>query len=171
MDAIPDGLSRLNLLQQSEDRAVEIARLVPNVMDRIRTTGAKRPYSLTSKFLHFLFPELFVIDDSQAALSIWMWSLFAIAEEQPESRQFLSSRLQEKEGSGYAAMVRFYHQVWHSCTAKEQDRATLVATLVESYLRDGTGMNKARVTVLDIIDKHLWICNGNPIRLGLATIR
>ncbi len=151
-----------------DEQVAEHAKIVSNALRSIGAGAKKRPYSLATKYLHFLLPDLFVIYDSQAAMSIWMWSLFAYGEDQPEIKALAVANLSSTDGDGYVELMRFYHRVWHSTGPELRDRAMNASQSLESLLSSVPGCKEARVSVLDLIDKHLWKCNGDPIRLGLA---
>ena len=65
-------------------------------------------------------------------------------------------------------MLQFYRTLWRSCSDADRDSARKATGSLEAMLRSQPGSDLARVTVLDLIDKHLWMGAGNPIRLGLA---
>ncbi len=168
LDRIPRDATNLNLFDLSDDGVPALGNTVTQALVEIGASGQKCPFSLATKFLHFLFPDLFVIYDSQAAYSVWMWSLFAVGDDQPESQTFLASRLTDTSGTGYPAMLQFYRTLWRSCSDADRDSARKATGSLEAMLRSQPGSDLARVTVLDLIDKHLWMGAGNPIRLGLA---
>jgi len=57
-------------------------------------------------------------------------------------------------------LVEFYSQFW--ATARPEDRLQLQKVAKE--MEDIIG---GRVTILDLVDKHLWTASGNPVILGL----
>jgi hypothetical protein len=178
---LPPNMDTNDLFGCSGGQAAAIAEIVPRALaatwEVISTTAIdpnkrpSKPYSLTTKFLHFLFPELFVIYDAQAWASVWMWGLFAIDEEgeNPEIQPF-GYDLSATSGSGYAAMFDFYRGLWQSCADTDRERARKAAASLEVVLRLEIGCELARVTVIDLIDKLLWKADGNPFRLGLVAI-
>jgi len=160
------------LLDGGDEQTRRIADVVPQVLTRTREFGTKRPYSLVSKFLHFCFPDTFVIFDSQAARSIQMWSIFAFDESAKEEKKaasrFNETELADSSGKRYFEILEFYRWIWTS--SHPDDRALLEskASEMQEQMREATGQRGACVTAIDLIDKLLWLANGNPIRLGLA---
>lgn len=169
VDSIPDSAWHSGLFDLDHEQVVEHASLVSEVLRTIGATAKKRPYSLTTKYLHFLFPDLFVIYDSQAAKSIWMWGLFAYGDGQPEAGSLTVAKLSSTNASGYRDIMQCYHRIWHSCAPDERSRAVRAAKSLDAILVGEPDCQEARVSVLDLIDKHLWKCDGDPIRLGLAS--
>lgn len=132
----------------------------------------KRPYSLATKFFHFLFPDTFAIVDEQAASSIASWRFFAFECEVPakanERVEFSFQKLADKSASGYLGVLEFYSLVWDAASTELRDEALRVTRDVEQFLRRSPETGRARFTVLDLIDKLLWKASGNPIVLGIA---
>jgi hypothetical protein len=168
IDCIPESAWHSNLFELSPVEADAIAEVVRSIVSEIGKTLGKHPYSLATKFLHFLFPDLFVIFDSQAISSIGMWSYFALDEDELQQSRYAISKISAAKVGGYVDVMRFYRLVWHSSSSELRDRAICAATSLDSiFTSRGDGKN-AHASVLDLIDKHLWYSNGNPIRLGLA---
>ncbi len=95
-----------------------MSTLVVNCMEAIRRTGSPRPYSLATKFLHFLMPNAFAIYDSQAAASITAWRRSTFGRDDRadfhSSRRFHYARMADTSGSGYRGVLDFYWLVWQS---------------------------------------------------------
>lgn len=163
-----DNPEQVPLLELNENEVVQRAKIITEVLGSIHKATGRQPYSLTTKFLHLLLPEIIVIHDSQSAKSIWMWSLFAIGGGEPEASEFSQTNLMKTDASGYLSMVRFYYRVWHSAEGTIRDRLSYAAKEIQKLLENRTGLSDAPVTVLDVIDKHLWFCDGDPILLGIA---
>jgi len=170
LDRIPEDAASLTLFSLSDEEVSTVANVVLSTLSAIHELGQKRPFSLTTKCLHFLFPDLFVIYDAQAAWSVSMWSLFAIGDEQSESQPFRVSLLSDTSGGGYPAMLQFYRTLWQCSSDTDRKAAGQAAESLQNVLRSQERNELARVTVLDLIDKHLWTGAGNPIRLGLSTV-
>jgi hypothetical protein len=173
---IPKAAWDARLTDLSEEEAQEFGEMVPAMIRKIYQAvtqkfgnkGARRPYSLLTKYLHFLMPDLFVIYDAQAAMSIRMWSLFALGHENPASRRFDWLHLADSTGKGYGEIVSFYRLAWEFSGEQERKGLEGAARNLQAMMRDHADLTRPRVTPLDLIDKHLWHGNGDPIRLGLA---
>lgn len=158
-----------SLLGSSEEEAASIARVVSAILLSTQDAGANRPYSLVTKFLHFCFPETVAIYDSQAAASIWMWSLFAFDDdaEQAAVKPFRVNRTSDTSGSGYRGILDFYRFGWGAIPDADRSAAQAAAESLQTTLQRAA--ERTVVSVLDLLDKLLWGANGNPIRLGLAS--
>lgn len=168
LTSVDQPLRSQELFALSDDEAGQVADQLPDIISGIAEKSGKRPYSLITKYLHFLFPALHVIYDSQAAQSAWMWSLFAFEDENPAIESFTYASLSDRSGKSYHSLVRLYKLLWQNSERQDRKRALQTAESLQQFLRDVPDCGNARVTVLDLIDKHLWSCNGNPITLGLA---
>ena len=161
------------LFDLPDDRLPAIVGLVTSVLQRAKAEGMKRPYSLVTKFLHFVFPTTFAIYDSQAAKSIAMWAVFAFdeddANENATAAPFDEFVLGETGGYGYLAVLRFYRAVWDLSTPEDKAALSAQGKRMEELFCGQPGLGVARVTIVDLIDKLLWQAAGNPFRLGLAT--
>jgi hypothetical protein len=163
----------MTLLDSSDTVRDEIHAVLVSSIARIKGTGSKRPYSLASKFLHFLLPDTFAIFDDQAAASIAMWRYFAF-ECEVEGRADKSNQFswrfiaEDKSGSGYRGVLDFYRVVWSSSSSKVCEEARRAASDFQTHIQERYDKKRARFTVLDLIDKLLWKGDGNPIVLGLA---
>lgn len=159
---------KVPLLELNENEVEQRANIIKKVLAEIQKATGSQPYSLSTKFLHLLLPETFVIYDSRSANSIWMWSLFAIGGGEPEASEYSLKKLLRTDARGYLSMVSFYYTAWHSAEGNIRDRLTEAAKEIQQLLENQTGLSNTPVTVLDVIDKHLWYCDGDPILLGLA---
>ncbi len=157
-----------SLLGASEDVCRAVAQVVSSSLQAFQDLGARREFSLVTKFLHFSFPETFVIFDSQAAKSINQWASFAFRDEGSVPRQFDTKTMSDPSGKGYAVILSFYRRVWHVVSERDRADAMAVAKEIETDLRGRFGMPRTRVEVVDLVDKLLWKADGNPIRLGLV---
>ncbi len=157
-----------SLHTSSREQTNSIANTVSAILRDIQVVGAKRPYSLITKFLYFCFPQTFAIYDQQAAASIWMWSLFAFHEDNDGSslERFSIDQVSDTSGVGYGAVPEFYRSVWESSPKETQMAAVAAADRLQETLRKNA--SRAVVGVIDLLDKLLWHANGNPIHLGLA---
>ena len=145
----------------SEEQKGKLSGLVPVILAAIAKADAPRPYSLTTKYLHFCFPESFPICDNQAAESIQMWGYMAFDHRGEEWQQFSWSRLVDTSGSGYRGVLEFYRRFWQAASDEQRSQLTEHAR----HLSDVVGGN---VSTLDLIDKLLWMASGDPLPLGLA---
>jgi hypothetical protein len=154
------------LFESGPDTVSEIAALVPLILRRL-PKRAGRPFSLTTKFLHFCLPETFPIFDSQAAASIQAWSYDEFSERGKGWQLFSTRSMCDPAGQGYAGVVAFYHRFWSAASAQEREQLSAGARGLEGTLRTISSTANARVTVLDMLDKTVWRANGDPLYLGL----
>lgn len=162
------GRDQPSVLDSSPTDAERIANAVRRVLANMRDRGCRHEYSLSTKFLHFCFPDTVAIYDSQAARSIWMWSLFAFydAADQMRLQQFDLDTTQNPTGGGYGGILEFYRSVWGSTSPDDHQRAEAAATRISDGLQ--LTVQATPVSVLGLLDKLLWFAKGNPISLGLA---
>ncbi len=168
-----DHRTTITLLGSSDSERDEIQRVLVSAIARITEAGSNRPYSLSSKFLHFLLPETFAIFDDQAATSIAMWRYFAFeceAESGAGNRiaSVGASIARDKSGSGYRGVLDFYRVVWSRSSNQLREDACKAASEFQTYIQERYDTKQARFTVLDLIDKLLWRGDGNPVVLGLS---
>ena len=157
------------LLSSSESEATALAQLVSSCLEGFQQFGGKRHFSLVTKFLHFSFPDSFVIFDSQAAKSINQWAMFVFRDAGSVPWQFETRVMSDPSGKGYGAILDFYRRLWRIAPEPDQIEAIAVAKGLERELRGGNEFPRANVGVVDLIDKLLWIADGNPLRLGLVS--
>jgi hypothetical protein len=139
-----------------------ISDFVPPVLRNLKAKGGRREYSLLTKFLYFTYPETFPIYDAQAARSVQEWAYFSFKEERnPKERTAFSfGTIGNLDGNGYRHLVEFYRRFWTEASPDDQVQLRKVADEME-------GIVGAKVGVLDLLDKHLWMANGNRVLLGL----
>ncbi|MDO8589108.1 MAG: hypothetical protein Q7T82_18930 [Armatimonadota bacterium] len=149
------------LFGSSEIDSEQLANMIPGILDGIEKQGCKRPYSLLTKFLHFCFPDSFPIYDAQAASSIQMWSFLAFKNRDADWKQFRLLEMTDTSGHGYKSLVKFYNLFWS--TTNDAQRTELVrSTNMLSHHIGG------KVSILDLVDKLLWLASGDPLPLGLT---
>jgi hypothetical protein len=151
-------------LVQEADEGRDHVRLVHRVL--AGCCEIARPYSLVTKFLHFLFPAGFPIFDAQAAASIQMWGYFAF--EPGEGPGFAASTLANTDGSGYERIAEFYRRVLHEEAVGERRELSAAARDLEAMVGVGETDSGEYIGPIDVVDKLLWRASGNPIVLGLA---
>jgi len=182
VDLVTEGARGLQLLDSSvaerKSLAEHLVSCIRKANERARIVAtnkrSKRPYSLSTKFLHFAMPDTFAIFDDQAAQSIAMWRYFAFACEElateDEGIQF-SWRVTavDKGGSGYRSILDFYWLLWSSVSDDVRREASRAAQVMQASMRERyPEYPRARFSVLDLVDKLLWKASGNPIILGLV---
>jgi len=154
-----DG-TNFRLLSSSDSERSAIESMMIECLAAIRRAGCARPYSLTSKYWHFLLPEAFPIYDKQVASAIETWSRAAFDCQSPDgfrmSVRFRQGRTTDTSGSGYRGVLDFYHLMWEGSSADLRAEAHEVASALEGDVRRRYGTELARITVLDLIDKYLW---------------
>jgi hypothetical protein len=147
-----------NLLTCGGDESRRIADVVVNVLGRMQEGGAKRPYSLITKFLHFCFPGTFAIYDSQAGRSIQMWAVFAFDDavqgEKDAASGFDEDSLADTNGRGYRSVLDFYRGVWAANEANVQAALESKASEMQDRIRAESGQRDARVTAIDLRFHH-----------------
>lgn len=124
------------------------------------------PYVLLTKFLHFAFPSTFAICDAQAAASIQMWSYLAYCSDLEERKDYLGKDLVNVTGKGYAAILNFYRLFWNAASSGERAELEQLAAGISARL-GVKGPGSGTVTTLSLLDKLLWLANGDPRLLGL----
>lgn len=137
-----------------------VSSIVPTILDEASKAGLDRPYSLTTKFLHFCFPESFGIYDAQAANSIQTWGYFSFSTDDPASSKFYCDQMSNPNGQGYCAIIDFYRLCWKLAT----DEQLIDLENAAQALTQEIG---APVSSLYIIDNFLWHMKGDPRLLGL----
>lgn len=147
------------LSSPSSDASIQ-SQFIAETLEQVSSARLNRCYSLITKWMHFLFPDSFAICDWQAACSIQTWSYFAYSLAESESERFRAGILDNPNGRGYGSVLEFYHLCWQQATSEQ--RCSLHASA--ETLSQEVG---APVGVIDIIDKLLWLANGDPRKLGL----
>ena len=158
-----------SLLDGSNEDAERIAQTLNRVVDHAREKdeiSKENHYSLATKCLHFMFPHSFAIYDSQALTSI-----ATIAKNHADisfKRRFPASHLYLP--SGYGKLLGFYREFWANV---EQEKLlvdfTEAAGGLEKILSSVPECGAAQVTVVDLIDKWLYLSNGDRTDLGIST--
>ncbi len=155
----------------SGDEAEETAEVLRETMDQLGEQGLKHPYSLTSKFLHFCLPQTYAIYDQQAVSSVQTWSRHAFDKTSPadkrQSQFFRFNWLSDTSATGYRWILAFYRFLWACSTSDEQVHLKQAAKALQEELSRQSDQDTAQVSVLDVIDKLLWLADGDPARLGL----
>jgi hypothetical protein len=160
------------LFQATDDQVQQIVNVLVEILARIAKTPIPQPYSLLTKWLHFCLPDTFVICDSQAVKSIQASSDIShnqLGPRSPTRRQFRAISIYETGGRGYIGILNFYR-----LCGEAADRAGLMSELFTSSQRLEQMQHQmpnclnTRISVLDVLDKHLWQANGNVQNLGIA---
>jgi hypothetical protein len=139
------------------------------LMSALAPKVRRRPYSLATKWLHFLFPESFPIYDAQAAGSIYQWSRTEPELTVAERGLFHPDRVMDAAGTGYRGIVEFYRRFWNAAGAGGlQEELRDVAARLSQRLATHPGCGAARVSVLDLVDKLIWRANGDGTVLGIT---
>ena len=149
-----------SLLGATSAESEAIADVAQRSIADVNAATKTHPYSLTTKFLHFCFPETFPIYDAQAAASIHMWSYFAFEDRGSTWRRFSYGATTWTDASGYGGIVDFYRQFWEAAGNESRDALRTSAERMSNEIG-------GRVTVIDLVDKLVWMANGDPRRLGL----
>lgn len=77
------------------------------------------------------------------------------------SSKFAASSIADTSGEGYSAVLDFYRECWKSSNAIQRHSLKDIA----KHLTKLVGAN---VSIIDVIDKTLWIASGDPRKLGLV---
>lgn len=161
------GTAASPLLGPSSAPPAIIPGFVPTTLATLGSAGVRRGYSLLTKYLHFCFPDAWVIYDEQATASIEMWSFFAFYNRGTTWESFTQRKTTPSSGAGYGGVTAFYRRLWAAATAGNQALLTGQAARIQNDLQAWSGSPNARVTVLDLVDKLLWKAGGDPRKLGL----
>ncbi len=149
------------LLGSSDQESAELSPAPAEIIRVMKKGNHKRPYSLSTKCLHFLFPNSFAICDQQSAESVQMWAYFAFTSRDEDWRRFSWQNLTDMNGEGYDGMLDFYRHLWNTATEAEQAEIVDGACAISSRIG-------GLVTPIDVIDKVLWRANGDPAVLGFS---
>lgn len=137
-----------------------VSSIVPTILDEASKASLDRPYSLTTKFLHFCFPDSFGIYDAQAANSIQTWSYFSFSPDDSAGSKFYYNQMSNPTGKGYCAIMDFYRLCWEYATNDQLiDLENAARTLTQEI--------GAPVSSLYVIDNFIWHMKGDPRLLGL----
>ena len=142
----------------SPESTKPFAEHIKQVLADSHNRGLKRGYSLVTKFHFFSFPNSFVIFDSLSAYSIQMWAYFAFKDRGEEYENFIYERIADPSGDGYQGVLDFYVNLFKVAPEGMAE--------VEDWAKKLTKEFDFRITSLDLIDKFLWICEGDPRYLG-----
>lgn len=148
---------------------IALACSVREILAELPPRAGSRPYTpyvLLTKFLHFAFPSTFAICDAQAAASIQMWSYLAYRADQHERKDYLLKDLVDVTGKGYAAVLSFYRLFWNAASSGQRAELERLAAGISASLGI-KGPGAGTVTTLSLLDKLLWLANGDPRLLGL----
>lgn len=160
------------LFQANDDEVREIVEVLTEILTRVAQHPVPQPYSLLTKWLHFCLPDTFVICDLQAVSSIQKCSDFLhghLGPRSPIRRQFRWVSIYETGGRGYGGVLRFYR-----LCREAADKAGIMGELLEASRRLEALQHQmpdclnTRISVLDVLDKHLWQANGDAYKLGIA---
>ncbi|MBM4017482.1 MAG: hypothetical protein FJ288_03995 [Planctomycetes bacterium] len=146
------------LSEQPEQCACKISSLVPCILGCLKKSCGRQDYSLVTKFLHFTYPETYPIFDARVARAIEEWAYFTFR--QLAERHNWKNYQALGDPTNYEHLVRFYATLWLACRQEEKMK-------LRSSAEEMSGIVGASVSVLDLIDKHLWRCAGNPVLLRL----
>jgi hypothetical protein len=147
------------LFGSSDLDAQTLASVPLAIISEMADRKLPRPYSLSTKYLHFLFPDSFPIYDQRAAASIQAWAYFAVSDRDAAWASSSWSHVWDFHRNGYAGVIDFYRLFWTTATAEERNAVTSGAATISSRIG-------ARVSTLDVLDKLLWRANGDPRMLG-----
>lgn len=148
------------LLTCAQAEAEALSAFVVSTLKQISDAHLNNPYSLLTKWLHFCFPDSFVIYDAQVAASIQTWSYFTYPLYTHDTDKFLAAKTWVTDGSGYTGVIDFYRTCWQYSTEFVRDG-------LHSCAADLSNLIEAPVSVLDVIDKLIWLANGDPRKMGL----
>lgn len=151
-----------DLLHCAKTEAEPVASFISKTLREISGSGLHHPYSLLTKWMHFCFPESFVIYDWQVASSVQTWSYFAFPLEDDGSAEFAAARIAQPGGTGYRGLVSFYRLCWQAASSDQQEALQTAAQQLSNAI-------DSHVSVIDVIDKALWNANGDPRKMGLLT--
>jgi hypothetical protein len=134
-------------------------------MQTIKNAGFSRPYSLATKFLHFMLPNTFAIYDSQAARTIDAWWGSVCSGEAQSTfgvrPPFGFAHIAETSANGYRSVLDFYWLIWQASPAEMRHESEQIARILQDRLRTEFSAPLVRVSVLDLIDKYLWRASGH----------
>jgi hypothetical protein len=153
----------LDLMKDSTIDTETLAKFVKDVLASASspTQSLKRPYSLLTKWLHFRYPQKYVIYDSQAASSVQEWSYFTYPlSEDDSAKKYQLVQTAVTSATGYKALLDFYRRCWSESDEQQQLQLQEVANNLSNEI-------KAHVSTIDVIDKTLWLAAGDPRKLGL----
>ena len=151
-----------DLLHCAKTEAEPVASFISKTLREISGSGLHHPYSLLTKWMHFCFPESFVIYDWRVASSVQTWSYFAFPLEEDGYAEFAAARIAQPDGTGYRGLVSFYRLCWQAASSDQQEALQTAAQQLSNAI-------DSHVSVIDVIDKALWIANGDPRKMGLLT--
>ena len=157
------------LFEASDTESDQIKETAAAILKAGAPYLSKLPNSLTTKWLHFCFPDTFVIVDSQAARSIQTRARYSFFYSRNETSRFMAANTLATDGSGYADVVDFYQALWMSAIEGELTQTlNFTAQTMEKFLASTHGITDAKVSMLDMIDKHIWKADGLDHILGLT---
>lgn len=137
---------------------VQFSKLITQILGNSYDAGLDRPYSLVTKFHHFSFPDSFVMYDQWVARSIQMWAYFSFEDRGKEYENFTYDRIEDHSGSGYKVILDFYINLFENARSGMAQLEALSKKLAEEF--------SFKITSLDLVDKFLWNCEGDPKYLG-----
>jgi len=144
-----------NLASDSKER---FAEYITQILKDLDNEGLHKPYSLVTKFHHFSFPNSFVMYDQWVARSIQMWAYFSFEDRSNEYENFTYERIAHSSGAGYQGMLDFYVNLFKVAPAGMAEVGELSNKLTNKF--------GFRISALDLVDKFLWNCEGDPKWLG-----
>jgi len=161
-----------NLFQANDNEVQEIVKVLTGILACVAQHPVPQPYSLLTKWLHFCLPDTFVICDSQAVNSIQRCSDLMyqhLGLRSPTRRQLRAVSIYESGGKGYVGILNFYRL----CRDAADEAGLMGELLASSYLLEQMQHQlpnclDTRISVLDVLDKHLWQANGSTKKLGLV---
>jgi hypothetical protein len=143
-----------------ESDVESMSMFMPSVLKRVSEAGLHSPHSLVTKWMHFCFPNSFVICDAQAVASIQTWSYFTYPLVDTAAQRFAAAQTGRVDGLGYKGILDFYRFCCLNSSKEQLDSLQLAADHISSEIA-------APVSAIDLIDKLLWLSNGDPRKLGL----
>jgi len=151
-----------------------VAQVYMDILRSVVRCGGKNPWSLLTKWLHLLYPDTYVIYDQNASASIKRWSDVVNANLSESALDRLQFDTENRRWNGsyeltwYVGLLKFYQECWDVSVANGLDGDLVrAADSIQVILRRVPSSNHCRITVVDVVDCHLWRCNGDGRKLGL----
>ena len=110
------------LLTCEEDQVAVIASVVSAALKSVAQTTSTLPYSLVTKYLHYIFPDTFASYDSRigASINAWVRSVYGSGTGPNSSRQrYMAESLSSTDGAGYIGILRFHRTFWDAVTGED----------------------------------------------------
>jgi hypothetical protein len=125
-----------------------------------------------SKILQSNFPDTFAIIYSRAARSIKRWSDNAhgnVRPSTPPRSKIRETTLRDTTGRTYPGLLVFYRRFRNFASrANLMDELSSAADRMQQLIQRQPLSDEARVSMLDVLDKLLYLADGNIVTLGLV---